>query len=403
MDLQHFLILVFLLNVAVAKKRYQTVTCETRGNDITTAVFRAICPSGCANYSIYSLWGTKRYTGDSRICSAAIHYGKITGPQRCLQQDIVTSAPVYKTRCPRGCEYRMNEVLGTPTQYSSRSSVCSAAIHAGEINEVNRIQCSKDAVGINGSFMFFCPPGCHRENYRVIGDGIYTEDTNICAAAIHDGQIPRDSSFTFEIPCGMTAENFKLNDRFTIVCPLKRDCWTERDKRAVYGKYVFSERSSLCRAAMHDRVVPYIYTGGVAHIRIVKGLPSYMGIYYAQIESESSGPTEKAFIFENGRDRFAQKESCLLRGSDFNETRFTVACYSQCDQATDAVWGYLNYTDSSYICSAAILSGKLMYFQYENVHVEILPGQQHYRSYFIYGGVSMEHGPWHRSFRFVDE
>uniref|UniRef100_H2Y2I6 LCCL domain-containing protein n=1 Tax=Ciona intestinalis TaxID=7719 RepID=H2Y2I6_CIOIN len=243
MDLQHFLILVFLLNVAVAKKRYQTVTCETRGNDITTAVFRAICPSGCANYSIYSLWGTKRYTGDSRICSAAIHYGKITDeqggrvrivskwgnikckgsfrngvqsvgknkwkgryfhfkrPQRCLQQDIVTSAPVYKTRCPRGCEYRMNEVLGTPTQYSSRSSVCSAAIHAGEINEgeggivtvykvkpvptrenttwidfyessqrgwlesrpgtffqssftfdVNRIQCSKDAVGINGSF-----------------------------------------------------------------------------------------------------------------------------------------------------------------------------------------------------------------------------------------------------------
>ncbi|XP_078486437.1 cysteine-rich secretory protein LCCL domain-containing 2-like [Ciona intestinalis] len=288
-------------------------------------------------------------------------------------------------RCPRGCEHRMNEVWGTPAQYSSRSSVCSAAIHAGKINEeqggivtvykvkpvptienvtwmyfyessqrgwlestagkffqssftfdVYRIQCSKDAVGINGSFMFFCPPGCHRENYRVIGDGIYTEDTNICAAAIHDGQIPKgggmvsgyqlpgmtsytgskkngirsnshgegESSFTFEIPCGMTAEKFKLNDRFTIVCPLKRDCWMERDKRAVYGKYVFSERSSLCRAAIHDRAVPYIYTGGVAHIRIVKGLPSYRGIYYAQIQSESSGPTEKAFIFENGRERF---------------------------------------------------------------------------------------------------
>lgn len=41
----------------------------------------------------------------------------------------------------------------------------------------------------SNSFTIECPPGCANAGGQAFGDGVYTTDSRLCMAAIHDGKI----------------------------------------------------------------------------------------------------------------------------------------------------------------------------------------------------------------------
>lgn len=144
------------------------------------------CPP---NGSPGEIWGTDVYTSDSSICTAAMHAGKITAEE----------GGVVILRIHRGVDL----YAGT-----TRHGVASADLGPWDASFV-----LLDAVGAptqseliptidwgtiaellrgyrNQSFTFRCPPGGSLG--EVWGTGTYTDDSSICTAAVHAGKITVD-------------------------------------------------------------------------------------------------------------------------------------------------------------------------------------------------------------------
>ncbi|XP_078493689.1 uncharacterized protein LOC100185406 isoform X2 [Ciona intestinalis] len=407
----------------------------------------------------------------------------------CKLLDMQESAKVYTVDCPKHCTDKVM-IFGSGI-YHTRSGICNAAFFDGVIKKgrggrvtvykvrtvdihkwkqrwetkngvksytrvynehgflfnAPAIPCSINGTSIEEKdwFVGFCPPRFNEVNYQVKGNNIYSEDSNICAAAVHDGQINADTgglisgyrtsgltsyvgnykhgitstthgvsraSFTFQVSCSTTAEKFTA-DLVMVICPSYTECRDiPEDTRRIYGTYVYADVSSICMAATMDQTIRFGQSKAV-HIKKSKGMLSYCGTYSkaTDIQSHSYNSTQNSFIFKipvgtpHGIRRKAKHKSCLLQGSDFTEERFDVECSGYCYLSTDSVWGSGVYTDNSYICKAALIDGKLLKNQFQTVHVEILEGQSSYN--VSQNGDphtwSRSHGPWHRSFRFTDE
>ncbi|XP_078486115.1 vitrin-like [Ciona intestinalis] len=73
------------------------VDCVTQDKNIWAGKYLALCPANCNNLTIASLklWGFIVYTGDSRICQAAIHSGTLNATGGLVKIEKTTGVQKY--------------------------------------------------------------------------------------------------------------------------------------------------------------------------------------------------------------------------------------------------------------------------------------------------------------------
>lgn len=152
-----------------------------------------ICqPAGSAN----TIWGTDFYTDDSSICTAAAHAGLVT-PANGGRVAIVPSAgrPLYASSTRNGVQSREWK-----DHYGSFSFVpATGDISIGWATTANKL-----SPAFRERLSLVCPPG--GEPSRVWGTGTYSSDSSICSAAVHAGVITvaQGGRFAFEVAPGQT-------------------------------------------------------------------------------------------------------------------------------------------------------------------------------------------------------
>lgn len=188
---------------------------------------------------------------------------------------------------------------------------------------------------------FSCPStGSAR---TVWGTNIYTDDSSVCTAAVHDGVITVASggTVTIEIRSGRSSYNGSLRngvsssnwgswngsfviaggeagrggggggvgnitwsgnairlrnrngERFTFSCP------PGGSVRAVWGSGTYSDDSSICSAAVHDGVIGFT-SGGTVTIEIRAGLSSYRGSRRNGVTTGDWGAWSGSFVIVSG-------------------------------------------------------------------------------------------------------
>ncbi|KAK1164021.1 hypothetical protein AOXY_G16003 [Acipenser oxyrinchus oxyrinchus] len=176
------------------------------------------------------------------------------------------------------------------------------------------------------SFTLQCPAGCATDYYSVWGSDIYTEDSSICAAAIHGGTIPHSGgsvtlekkagqgSYTGTTRNGVTSRRYNwyptsyvfvsasilscshqarafAENQFKVHCPA--NCASQGS--SVWGTDIYTDDSSICRAAIHAGKIRD--SGGIAEVLKRPGQSSYSASQRFGVSTRSYGYWSSSFVF----------------------------------------------------------------------------------------------------------
>jgi hypothetical protein len=165
---------------------------------------------------------------------------------------------------------------------------------------------------------------------------------------------------------------------------------------SVWGTGLYTDDSSLCRAALHAGAIPA--TGGFIEATVQPGASSYTG-------STSNGVTSNSYGSWYGSYTVASAGSCILpcpsnltgyRGQ--NGTVVTCDCTSAAT-SSGSVWGTGVYTDDSILCRAALHAG-VIGTSGGTISAVIQPGQSKYDGTLSNGVTSYSYGSWYGSYSF---
>ena len=150
---------------------YDAVT--YRGSKKTVYCF---CPATATQKG--TVWGTGIYTDDSSICRAAVHAGEISEDGGYVQFTVSGGRRSYDGSTVQGI-------------YSKSYGNWKGSFNFGNFTTTQSEYCPRDARsnrGSNRTLTCYCSPKASGQG-RIWGDGIYTDDSMICSAARHDGII----------------------------------------------------------------------------------------------------------------------------------------------------------------------------------------------------------------------
>uniref|UniRef100_A0A4W3H2P7 Cysteine-rich secretory protein LCCL domain containing 1b n=1 Tax=Callorhinchus milii TaxID=7868 RepID=A0A4W3H2P7_CALMI len=157
-----------------------------------------------------------------------------------------------------------------------------------------------------------CPAGCLESKAKVIGTLHYEMQSSVCRAGIHYGvldneggwvDITRQGKKPFFIKNNRNGHNIHMsftphfNDpvllsAFRIYCP--KNCLQENPHLArVIGTHIYSDRSSICRTAVHAGIIRN-HLGGYIDIMPIDKKKYYSGSYQNGIFSERSEQQTKS-------------------------------------------------------------------------------------------------------------
>ncbi|CAF3751800.1 unnamed protein product [Rotaria sp. Silwood1] len=265
----------------------------------------------------------------------------------------------------------------------------------------------------------------------VWGTDIYTDDSNLAAAAVHAGAINNDETNTVNIKIlpgelnyqgsmrnGITSSSYSAWEgsylfigvpvTTTIIIPNLK---TYRDKigqtfsfmimgnteGSVWGTDIYTDDSNLAAAAVHAGVVDkgevkmvnvhilpgqYSYQGSTQNGITSLDYDAWEGSYKfigTKVSSETTLPNLKTY-----RDKVGQTFSFVIRGN-----------------TEGSVWGTDIYTDDSNPAVAAVHAGAIDKDEAKMINVQILPGQSSYEGTTRNGITSSSYGIWEGSYSFV--
>jgi hypothetical protein len=155
----------------------------TFGHSAPGVIGEVQCPAGGTPGSI---WGTGTYTSDSSICGAAQHYGWIPpGGGGTVTYQTVPGLQAYQGSTQNGVSTSDYGPWDLAFQITGVSA-------GGDGLQTIAWGSSSDSLGIASDvgqvYAYLCPP-FSGENANVWGSGIYSSDSSICAAARHAGRL----------------------------------------------------------------------------------------------------------------------------------------------------------------------------------------------------------------------
>ncbi|XP_078703693.1 uncharacterized protein LOC144928874 [Branchiostoma floridae x Branchiostoma belcheri] len=440
---------------AVHKRQAATpIQCATESRQMDGDegdTYTVTCPAGCASNG-KTVWGTDVYTDDSSICRAAIHAGRISDSGGDVTVHKLAGESSYSGTTQNGVQTRGYGTWGGSFSFTGGEP----AEQAPAVDpSLEFIDCNTQSRQLDqGSFphMVMCPAGC-AAGPSVWGSAIYTDDSSICRAAIHDGRIPASGgdvtgykipgqasyqgsdqngvqtlgygswsgSFAFtnitEVPVlppeeqpeplepgtpsvDCNTESRQLNGNITTVtCP--DGC--KQTGGSVWGNVIYTDDSSICRAAIHDGRIEE--TGGEVTVYKQPGRDAYPSSFRNGITTSEYGSWPGSFAFTKSPVMPEEQPSedtvtCSTEARDKQGQSFMIVCPADCASTGGTVWGDGIYTDDSSICRAAIHAGRITNNGGE-VTVYKLEGQDSYDGSESNGVSSLHYGRWEGSFGFT--
>jgi len=294
--------------------------------------------------------------------------------------------------CPaRG---RAGSVWGTDV-YTDDSSVCTAAVHQGLITLAAGGQVVIEIRAGEPGY-----PGSARNGITSAGWGAWTGSFVIVGAAANPGVAPGGPT---PVDWNDSAQQFAGGGG-----PITVDCPAGGIAGSVWGSGIYTDDSSICTAAVHAGVIGFA-GGGVVDIELRPGEPGYPASTSNGVTSSSWGAWSGSFVVLGGAAATAPQ--LAFAGPlpiDWSENatayrgrigqRFDLACPG--GGSPGAVWGDGVYTDDSSICTAAVHAGVISAAAGGPVTIEILAGQPGYRASAANGVTTLPYGSWTGSYRF---
>ncbi len=311
---------------------WDTGATDWRGQNGRALTF--VCPAG--GPAAPRLWGSDLYTDDSSICGAAAHAGVITRSDGgTVTIEIRPGAPAYSASTRHGV------ASGDWGAYDGSFAVVGGrAAGAGDPRQATWTTTATALRGRNGERFAFACPGGGTAPGPVWGTDLYTDDSSLCAAAVHAGLIGAAAGGTVTVEVRPGAASYRGSARNGV---------TSQD----YGQFAGS-------------------------FAVVKG--SDPAAATGTVVRADWGTTAAAYRGRNG-------------------VRVTFSCPP--GGAPGSVWGTDLYTDDSSVCTAAAHAGVITAAKGGTVTVEVRPGAPSYVGTSRNGVDSRDYGAWSGSFALV--
>ncbi len=198
----------------------------------------------------------------------------------------------------------------------------------------------------------------------------------------------------------------------TVSCRCTADL-TSDGAGSVWGTDVYTDDSSICRAARHSGLIGS--RGGAITFTVMAGRPAYQGSLRNGVDSSDYGDWSGSFLFSDnsgygpatqapGLPVSPPRQSvaiCPQNAVNLRDARYDMACSCPAranPQDGGNVWGSNAYTDDSDICGAAIHAGVIT-ARGGIIRIADAPGQSRYRGSVRNGVRANDYGDWPRSFR----
>ncbi|MEB3355698.1 MAG: LCCL domain-containing protein [Synechococcales bacterium] len=168
----------------------------------------------------------------------------------------------------------------------------------------------------------------------------------------------------------------------------------------VWGSDVYSDRSSICTAAVHAGLITF-ENGGAIAIRRLPGQSTYASTTQNEVTTAAQGEAAGSFTFINLRDTVAialdtpdgrlpvypitWEATAQGRRKQMGQPS---AYYCPAGGTLHPVWGSGAYAEDSSICSAAVHGGAIAQDTGGTVVVTLQPGQGNYRGSTQHGVTS---------------
>lgn len=191
-------------------------------------------------------------------------------------------------------------------------------------------------------------------------------------------------------PGNMTSYRGQNGFQLTCYCP-------NAGSGYVWGTDVYTDDSSLCRAALHAGAM----SSGVIVATVGPGRTSYVGSTRNGVTSFSYGSYAGSYTVGAGGACVPPILSCPsyltgYRGSPGTE----VICHcSSAATSSGNVWGTGTYTDDSWLCRAAVHAGVITSAG-GNIRAVVAPGASSYLGSTQNGVTSYSYGSWPGSYYF---
>nr|CAB3260415.1 uncharacterized protein LOC100175297 [Phallusia mammillata] len=270
---------------------------------------------------------------------------------------------------------------------------------------------------------FTCPAGCDAFTSQLWGTDIYTQNSYICAAALHSGRLPvggghitvykfpgvlefigserngiesqsgKNSTiaFAFQDYCKWPAAALTFNVNGTTMFNCPAGC--NKSSKVLAGTTIYASLSYICIAAIHDGRLTD--DGGLVTVYQLPGQYYYFGTKQFGLTSRSYG------FFQTS---FALSDPCTRQANQIYFSQTTYAnfpCPAGCNATSSNVWGTIIYKDDSFICAAGIHDGRIP-ASGGVVSVYKVTGLTSYSGSEQNNVVSKSYGSWNRSFSFED-
>jgi hypothetical protein len=280
------------------------------------------------------------------------------------------------------------------------------------------------------------------------GDGVYTDDSSICTAAVHAGVLTAGGGgeVTIEILPGQPAYPARMqhgvasaawgqwSGSFVVVggvaapppppgtptpigwqdsavhlrgqdgATARFVCPAGGTPGSVWGSGVYTDDSSICGAAVHAGVISAARGGAVA-IAVRPGQASYAASRRNGVTSQAWGTWHGSFVVVGAPAVAAaalpaHAISWSDRAVDLGAAG-PVTVFCPPDGPPGSVWGDGIYTDDSSICTAGVHAGLIDFARGGELTLEPRAGEPGYAGTTRHGVTSNGYGAWSGSFVFV--
>lgn len=164
-----------------------------RGSGATVTCF---CPASASQEG--TVWGTDTYTDDSAICAAARHAGVVGSRGGSVTFTVQSGLEGFSGSVRNGI---------TSSNYGawdgSYSFIDPTTAGVANVARPQLAQCPLTATALRGQrsgTRCHCPPSATATQGTVWGVDVYTDDSNICRAALHAGAITRSGGAVLITP-----------------------------------------------------------------------------------------------------------------------------------------------------------------------------------------------------------